>query len=74
VTEKLGMSKKEDAEVVLKGEEPPRKFLTEPPPGYRLPTANAKVVADKVKTEPDTGDAQAYTRREQTHKTSVDDQ
>jgi hypothetical protein len=74
VTEKLGMSKKEDEEVVLKGQEPPRQYLTEPPPGYRLPTANAKVVPDKPKFADDAGDAQAYSRKEATHKSSVDDQ
>jgi hypothetical protein len=73
VTEKMGISKKEDEKVVLSGSEPPRKYLTEPPPGYRVPTANTKVVADKVKSEPDSGDAQAYIRNEQTRKHSVDE-
>jgi len=72
VTEKLGMAKKDD-EVVLTGEEPPRKYLTEPPPGYRVPTANTKLIPDKPKTDADAGDAQAYSRREQTHKNSVDE-
>jgi hypothetical protein len=74
VTEKMGIGKKEDEKVVLSGTEPPRKYLTEPPPGYRIPTANTKVVADKVRAQPDSGDAQAYSRNEQTHKRSVDDQ
>jgi len=74
VREKMGLAKKEDEKTVLSGVEPPRKYLTEPPPGYRVPTANTKFVADKVKPEPDAGDAQAYSRKEQTHKRSVDDQ
>jgi hypothetical protein len=72
VTQKLGGQKKPD-EVVLTGEEPPRKYLTEPPPGYRAPTSNAKDVADRPKSEPDAGDAQAYLRKEQAHRHSVDD-
>jgi hypothetical protein len=74
VSEKMGLAKKEDERVVLSGTEPPRKYLTEPPPGYRVPTANTKVEADKTKPAPDAGDAQAYSRNEQTHKRSVDDQ
>jgi len=74
VTEKMGLSKKEDDKVVLSGTEPPRKYLTEPPPGYRVPTVNTKVEPDRTKPEADAGDAQAYSRNEQTHKHSVDDQ
>jgi hypothetical protein len=73
VTEKMGIGKKEDEKIVLSGTEPPRKYLTEPPPGYRIPTANTRVVPDKVKAQPDSGDAQAYSRNEQTHKRSVDE-
>lgn len=71
VTQKLGVSKKEET-VVLTGKEPDRKFLTEPPPGYRAPTAKVADVPDGVKTAPDDGDAQAYIRKEQAHKHSVD--
>jgi hypothetical protein len=58
--------------VVLSGEEPPRKYLTEPPPGYRVPTANTKPLPDKPKSEPDAADAQAYIRKEQANKHTVD--
>ncbi len=74
VTQKLGVSKKEDDTVVLSGQEPTRKYLTEPPPGYRAPTTKTKDTPDKPKFEPDSADAQAYLRNEQAHKHSVDDQ
>ncbi len=75
VTEKLGIAKETaDDKVVYTGKEPDRKYLTEPPPGYRAPTATTKLVADRPKPEDDAGDAQAYQRKEQTHKHSVDDQ
>ncbi len=73
VKEKLGLAKKED-DVVLSSDVPPRKYLTEPPSSYRVPTVKTKVTVDPTKAEPDNGDAQAYSRHEQTHKTSVDDQ
>jgi hypothetical protein len=73
VSQKMGMSKKEDEKVVLSGQEPPRRYLTEPPPGYRIPTATTRVVNDRVKAEPDAADAGAYTRHEQQHRHSVDD-
>jgi hypothetical protein len=74
VSQKMGIAKKEDDKVVLSGKEPERKYLTEPPPGYRIPTATTKVVNDRTKTAPDDGDAQAYTRREQRRVHSVDDE
>ena len=49
----------------------PRTYLTEPPPGYRKPTATATATIDAPKEQPDAGDAQAYIRSQQ-HKTSVD--
>jgi hypothetical protein len=74
VTEKMGIAPKSDGNVVLTGEEPPRKYLTEPPPGYRIPSAQTAAVREKPKSEDDAADAQAYTRKEQAHKHSVDDQ
>ncbi len=74
VTQKLGVGKKEEETVVLSGKEEPRKYLTEPPPGYRVPTAKVKDTPDKPKFAPDDGDAQAYIRKEQAHKHSVDDE
>ncbi len=71
VKEKLGMAKKEET-VVLTGKEPERKYLTEPPPGYRAPTAKVADTPDKRHDEDD-GDAQAYIRKEQARKHSVDD-
>jgi hypothetical protein len=73
VSQKMGLAKKEDEKVVLSGQEPPRKYLTEPPPGYRVPTADTKLINDRVKAEPDAGDAQAYQRKEQRRIHSVDD-
>jgi hypothetical protein len=40
ILEKLGLKKEDDA--VVAGQEPDRDWLTDPPKGYRLPTANAK--------------------------------
>ena len=74
VTQKLGVGKKEEETVVLSGKEEPRKYLTEPPPGYRVPTAKVKDAVDKPKSAADDGDAQAYIRKEQAHKHSVDDE
>ncbi len=51
--------------------EPTRTYLTEPPPGYRKPTATATATIDAPKDGPDAADAQAYVRSQQ-HKTSVD--
>jgi hypothetical protein len=62
-----------DTEVAQAGEAAPRKYLTEPPNGYRDVTRATKVTADKVKQEPDAGDAAAYSRNSQRHKSSVDD-
>jgi len=59
-------------DVVEPGVEPPRKYLTEPPPGYRRATAAAKATGSAPeKEQPDAGDAAAYTRS-QRHKMSVD--
>lgn len=51
--------------------EPPRDYLTDPPPGYRAPTATVSASQDIPKEQPDAADAQAYVRSQQ-HKTSVD--
>lgn len=60
-------------DVVQPGVEPPRKYLTEPPPGYRTATAVTKVTPDKVKEQVDPGDAAAYSRTSQKPKNSVDE-
>ena len=52
-------------------EEPGRTYLTEPPSGYRRPTATATATMEAPKDAPDAADAQAYVRSQQ-HKTSVD--
>ncbi|WP_156964730.1 hypothetical protein [Methylocapsa aurea] len=58
-------------ETLTPGVEPPRKYLTEPPPGYRKATAAVKATAAEApKDQPDVGDAAAYIRS-QRHKTSV---
>jgi hypothetical protein len=57
---------------VKPGPEPDRKYLTEPPPGYRQPTGVAKATIDVPKEEPDAADPGAYVRS-QRHKSSVDD-
>jgi hypothetical protein len=53
------------------GVEPPRKYLTEPPAGYRRPTAAANATNEPVREAPDESDPKAYIRSQQ-HKTSVD--
>jgi hypothetical protein len=53
------------------GVEPPRKYLTEPPPGYRKPTAAASATIEAPHDTPDESDPKAYIRSQQ-HKTSVD--
>ena len=58
--------------VVVAGEEPPRTYLTEPPPGYRKASATTSSSGEAVKTAPDAADPGAYIRS-QAHKTSVDD-
>ncbi len=56
------------------GPAPARKYLTDPPSGYRTPTSTVNYVAQKPKDKPDPGDAQAYARDSQKHKMSADDQ
>lgn len=58
-------------DTVQPGPEPDRRYLTEPPPGYRKPTAVAKATMDAPKDEPDPADPKAYIRSQE-HKTSVD--
>lgn len=58
-------------DAVQPGVEPDRKYLTEPPSGYRKATATAKVTMDAPKDQPDTADPRAYIRSQQ-HKVSVD--
>ncbi|SFK24545.1 hypothetical protein [Methylocapsa palsarum] len=59
------------ADVVQPGVEPSRKYLTEPPPGYRKATAATALAPDKVKEEADPSDPAAY-NRSQRRKNSVD--
>lgn len=58
-------------DVVQPGVEPPRKYLTEPPPGYRKPTGTVKATMETPKEQPDAADPRAYIRSQQ-HKTAVD--
>ncbi len=53
------------------GVEPKRGYLTEPPPGYRKPTATASATIEPPKEAPDAADTQAYIRSQQ-RKASVD--
>ncbi|WP_026608199.1 hypothetical protein [Methylocapsa acidiphila] len=53
------------------GEEPERRYLTEPPPGYRKATATAKATIEAPREQPDAADPKAYIRSQQ-HKFSVD--
>jgi hypothetical protein len=59
------------SDTVQPGPEPKRRYLTEPPPGYRKATGVAKATIEPPKDQPDTADPGAYTRS-QAHKTSVD--
>ncbi|MCI0467831.1 MAG: hypothetical protein L0Y57_12630 [Beijerinckiaceae bacterium] len=59
-------------DTVEPGPEPVRKFLTEPPAGYRQATDVAKATIDPPKDKPDTADAGAFIRS-QRPKTSVSD-
>jgi hypothetical protein len=59
------------SDTVEPGPEPVRKYLTEPPPGYRQATGVAKANMDAPKEQPDAADAGAYIRS-QRHKTSAD--
>jgi hypothetical protein len=53
------------------GPEPPRKYLTEPPAGYRQATGVAKATIEPPKDQPDAADPGAYIRS-QRPKTAVD--
>ena len=64
-------SSQTSSDSVQEGEEPSRNFLTEPPSGYRRPTATVKASGYVPKQEADPGDAGAYVRS-QRHKTSVE--
>ncbi|MCI0600658.1 MAG: hypothetical protein L0Y60_14270, partial [Beijerinckiaceae bacterium] len=59
------------SDTVEPGPEPARKFLTEPPSGYRQATGAAKATIEPPKDKPDSGDAGAFIRS-QRPKTSVD--
>jgi hypothetical protein len=59
------------SDTVQPGPEPERRYLTEPPPGYRKATGVAKATIEPPKDQPDTADPGAYIRS-QAHKTSVD--
>ena len=58
-------------DTVQPGPEPPRKYLTEPPVGYRQATGVAKATIEAPKDQPDAADPGAYIRS-QRPKTSVD--
>jgi hypothetical protein len=64
---------KEDKDILTPGEEPPREYLTEPPPGFRKPTQVVKATREAPKEKEDASDAGAYIRQQARHKTSVDD-
>jgi hypothetical protein len=59
------------SDTVQPGPEPPRRYLTEPPMGYRQATGVAKATIDAPKDQPDAADPGAYIRS-QRPKTSVD--
>jgi hypothetical protein len=40
VKEKVGLAKKDEDKIILSGEEPPRNYLSDPPPGYRVPSVS----------------------------------
>lgn len=58
------------SDVVQPGAEPPRRYLTEPPAGYRQATGTAKATGDAPKEQPDAADAGAYIRSNR-HRSSV---
>jgi hypothetical protein len=60
-----------NSDTVQPGPEPERRYLTEPPPGYRKATGVAKATIEAPKDQPDAADPGAYIRS-QRHKTSVD--
>jgi hypothetical protein len=59
------------SDTIQPGPEPERRYLTEPPPGYRKATGVAKATIDAPKDKPDTADPGAFIRS-QRPKTSVD--
>jgi hypothetical protein len=59
-------------DTVQPGPEPARKYLTEPPPGYRQATGIAKANMDAPKDQPDSADAGANIGS-QRHKTSANE-
>jgi hypothetical protein len=59
------------SDTVQPGPEPPRKYLTEPPVGYRQATGVAKATIEVPKDKPDAADPGAFIRS-QRPKTSVD--
>ncbi len=60
------IGKGSNADTILPTEEPPRTYLTEPPEGYRRPTAVTTVKADAPpKEKADAGDPGAYMRSQQ---------
>jgi hypothetical protein len=60
-------------DVLVPGEEPPREYLTEPPPGFRKPTQVVKASREAPKEKEDASDAGAYIRQQAKRRTSVDD-
>ncbi|MGB6176854.1 MAG: hypothetical protein WBF43_11095 [Methylocella sp.] len=59
------------SDTVQPGPEPPRKYLTEPPPGYRQATGVTKATIEAPKDQPDAADPGAFIRS-QGSKTPVD--
>jgi hypothetical protein len=59
------------SDTIQPGPEPERRYLTEPPPGYRKATGVAKATIEAPKDQPDAADPGAYIRS-QRPKTSVD--
>lgn len=54
------------------GVEPDRRYLTEPPSGYRKATAAAKLTNEAPNEAPDASDPRVY-QRQQAHRSSVED-
>jgi hypothetical protein len=59
------------SETIQPGPEPPRKYLIEPPPGYREPTSVAKATGEATKDKPDAAEPAAPVRS-QRPKTSIE--
>jgi len=73
ILKKVGSNDAQPKDVLVPGEEPPRDYLTEPPPGFRKPTQVVKATREAPKPKDDASDAGAYIRQQAQHKTSVDD-